>query len=786
MKKLKRNSSAKKRNKIIFIIMLFLAFILLVLNRPVLASNTKVTFKSDIDTNIVLTDGYGKQYIGVLEANQDLIFSNLDYGVYTVSCINQMDVNFVSSNGTGVTDNQFELSSGNSNTTITVKNEQVIKSGFYGAAKKDNLFKVVISSCIITVNPEIENIMAGYTSYNPLHGVSAMDSVDGDITSKVSVDAANTNLNVNVPGTYTVTYKVTNSSGTQVTATRTVNVVAPPVLNTITAVEGQSGMNTIDLTPAYTGTADKLYYVAVDSAGGYTPANSAALINFVLNGTNANLGNTAVSGAHVARGVVDLGSSGTADILGLEKKIAGDAGLVGGVKYQIYAVIVNSSVLSDIAGGGAYSNMVNLGAGAAVLAQGFDSGFGTSASPYIIKNGTEFSHMNYSVYNTNANLNYQLNNNIDLSGFSSGVGWTPIGVAATPFVGTFDGNNHVISNLTITNTALTDVGLFGVSKGVIKNVGIDSSGVVKSTTATARVGGLVGTVTGGSITNCYSNATVSNTTGTDSVAGTGGLIGTINGGTAAAPVIISKSHSGGTVSGFQDVGGFIGDTASTPTTITVNIDQCYAAGNVTLITGAGYQVGGFIGRSNLATTITNCYAWGDVTSNGTGIHDRTGGFAGWVQDTTDIRDCYASGGVASNNTNGTNTNAGIGGFVGAATSANAKIRNCLALNDSVTSKLANTKFGKFIGFNNTGTNAIASNKNYANSAMICTGTATTGGVDLAPGPLPKTATPPAQSLLTVAFFADPNNWAPALGVWDTAIWNIVDGELPTLINNPPI
>ncbi|PEF97095.1 immunoglobulin-like domain-containing protein [Bacillus toyonensis] len=57
--------------------------------------------------------------------------------------------------------------------------------------------------------------------FNPLAGVKAIDNEDGDITDKVTVDG---NVDTSKPGTYVLTYTVTDSKGHTVTAKQTVTV----------------------------------------------------------------------------------------------------------------------------------------------------------------------------------------------------------------------------------------------------------------------------------------------------------------------------------------------------------------------------------------------------------------------------------------------------------------------------------------------------------------------------------------------------------------------------------
>ncbi|GHU08160.1 hypothetical protein FACS189431_3910 [Alphaproteobacteria bacterium] len=64
-------------------------------------------------------------------------------------------------------------------------------------------------------------ISQGSTFTDP--GATASDAIDGDISGSIT---STNNLNINTPGTYTVTYSVTNSFGLTATATRTIMVVA--------------------------------------------------------------------------------------------------------------------------------------------------------------------------------------------------------------------------------------------------------------------------------------------------------------------------------------------------------------------------------------------------------------------------------------------------------------------------------------------------------------------------------------------------------------------------------
>ncbi|MFB9275215.1 S-layer homology domain-containing protein [Cohnella cellulosilytica] len=133
---------------------------------------------------------------------------------------------------------------------------------------------------------------------------------------------------------------------------------------------------------------------------------------------------------------------------------------------------------------------------------------------------------------------YELTNDLDLSGLD----WTPIGSAAEPFAGEFDGGRHVVRNLTVSGAGRDDAGLFGVSSGTIRSLGLENVSV----SGGSRVGALLGT-NGGTVENVYALGAVSGTEGV------GGLIGFNGSGGSVANV-----YYAGTVDGAAGVGGVFG------------------------------------------------------------------------------------------------------------------------------------------------------------------------------------------------------------------------------------
>jgi len=153
-------------------------------------------------------------------------------------------------------------------------------------------------------------------------------------------------------------------------------------------------------------------------------------------------------------------------------------------------------------------------------------GDGTEANPYLIQTKSQLEYLStlagygkhfrgeYIKLNADITLNNTTLNGGWQNWNANGTGltqWTPIGT----FQGTFDGNGHIVSGVYINNNSDSQ-GLFGyVGGGVIKNLGVVASYIKGG----KYVGGLVGGIMNGTITNSYATGNVS---GTESV---GDLVG---------------------------------------------------------------------------------------------------------------------------------------------------------------------------------------------------------------------------------------------------------------------
>lgn len=222
---------------------------------------------------------------------------------------------------------------------------------------------------------------------------------------------------------------------------------------------------------------------------------------------------------------------------------------------------------------------------------------------------------------------------------AEGDGFPPIGTETDPFCGTYNGNNHIISNLYINKDA-DYIGLFGYlgtssDHASLKNIILENVNIsCTSGAAWYAAGALAGYFEYGTIDSCYSSGTI------NADEGAGGLIGSNN-------AVVTNSSSSCNVTGTESVGGFMGEHAFS------QILNCSASGNVE---GTSY-VGGFSGYF-LGCEIYNCFAKGDVSGN-----EFVGGFASEMRYSTYntvISNCYSWGNVRRLSGS---TSDYIGGFV---------------------------------------------------------------------------------------------------------------------------
>ena len=223
------------------------------------------------------------------------------------------------------------------------------------------------------------------------------------------------------------------------------------------------------------------------------------------------------------------------------------------------------------------------------------------------------------------------------------------------FSGTFDGDGHTISHLTVAGESC--LGLFGElgSGAMVSNLGLEA---VDINGTGHSVGGLAGRSGESHIVNCYSTGTVKGGHSVGGLVGHGGASHIVN---CYSTVTVKGDHyvgglmghsgdghivnccSTATVAGDRFVGGLVGSGHFG------SITNCYSTAAIT----GRRDVGGLMGR-NLAGTVMSCYSAGSVAGEWT-----VGGLVG--RNATDwgpakIIDCYSLASV-------TGTRA-VGGLVG--------------------------------------------------------------------------------------------------------------------------
>ena len=312
--------------------------------------------------------------------------------------------------------------------------------------------------------------------------------------------------------------------------------------------------------------------------------------------------------------------------------------------------------------------------------------------------------------NVNNGISYKderviLENDIDLGGVEndSSTWWTPIGSAekGISFEGTFDGQNHTISNLYIeTSGNLESIALFSRIENVtIQNLIVDGTllaGSELSEQDNPAASGIVGASFGNCmIKNCVNKATVSKSSGGQECAGILGVIttessvtldncvneGTVSGGNGCGGLVgtvygtlkINNSSNKGLIGGENSpyVGGLVGRTMETA--ISIDINDSYNTGK---ILSNRYSAGILACIVNGNITINNCYNEGILDTTNRTITGTAGGIAARIfKNCADVYiiNCYNNSDI----TIGTDTKKIIvGGILGESQNLNTTIANC--------------------------------------------------------------------------------------------------------------
>jgi len=313
----------------------------------------------------------------------------------------------------------------------------------------------------------------------------------------------------------------------------------------------------------------------------------------------------------------------------------------------------------------------------------FCGGAGSAESPFLIRTS---GHMHAIGANPDIwDKHFKLVADINMAGLSRDtalIAWdansSSYGFQGTVFTGVFDGNDHMIGNLTI-DTAGADneyLGLFGLigESAQIKNLAIEDVNVAAGI-GSCWLGGLVG-LNRGSISNCSAIGVIKGDLYVGALVGEneyglitdshteGDLEGCFNGGG-----LVGLNYCGRIVRSYAVVtvvegrygsfclGGLIGSSLGGM------ISFCHATGQV--YGDNLWKAGGLVGHNN--SVISSCYATGGVSSTMHSFPGQTGGLVGSNDDDGTITSSFATGQVLGCNA--------VGGLVG---SNGGSIVNCYA------------------------------------------------------------------------------------------------------------
>ena len=186
--------------------------------------------------------------------------------------------------------------------------------------------------------------------------------------------------------------------------------------------------------------------------------------------------------------------------------------------------------------------------------------------------------------------------------WDGGAGWRPIGTLDEPFTGVFSGNGRTVSNLFVAGG--DHAGLFGMSSGVIRGVGVVDADVTGSQCAGALAG-----LNGGRVEASWSTGAVTGDSCVGGLLGVNGLWAPAGGTFRPLAGSVTASWSSAEATAEQWVGGLVGYNNGT-------VVASYATGAVTATT-VGSGAGGLVGRMGFGgNRITASYATGQVSGPG--------------------------------------------------------------------------------------------------------------------------------------------------------------------------
>lgn len=257
---------------------------------------------------------------------------------------------------------------------------------------------------------------------------------------------------------------------------------------------------------------------------------------------------------------------------------------------------------------------------------------------YQISSEKELKWFVNAVNGGNTAINGALTTDITLSTAEGAAGnWYPIGNDKNSYKGTFDGQNHRVTDMGIRGEK-NEQGFFGNidGKGTVKNLKI--SGDINVTGDSLSTGGIAGYLEG-KIIYCEYSGSVS-----------GGMyVGGITGQTGLNAKV-TECRNTASVAGTQSIGGITGAVSYG------TISKCINTGSVGTA-DKSQQAGGIVGLMSNYAVVEGCYNTGTVIGK-----KNLGGLAGEATVCTVPQGCYNIGSVAS----GINTGGSVGSYTGSA------------------------------------------------------------------------------------------------------------------------
>lgn len=293
----------------------------------------------------------------------------------------------------------------------------------------------------------------------------------------------------------------------------------------------------------------------------------------------------------------------------------------------------------------------------------FEGGSGTAEDPWQIATAEQLDRVR-----DDLTAHYILTADIDLSGYEN---WEPIGAfqsrsdapedAEVPhpdyaFTGTFKGDGHTISNLTVACTAPMGAGLFGCASGTERGE--------------AYIGGF--TLENVNVSGGYL---------------VGGTVGLQFMGCKVADINLTGKNS---LAGMQGIGGIVGTGFDL-------ISGCYATADITAMGDDG-ACAGLIAGGTTMSSIENCQAiGGSITAEGNATWG-FGALCGAPWGAPEIRDCSASDTVIRVTGEGNHLVGGLLGFAGTYDPENpAQIIGCKVENVTLEVSATTDSVGGLVG-----------------------------------------------------------------------------------------